>query len=48
VPLSSKIKGLTFCEKLDLMSIGMQSGEIKSFRLEIQNLGMADEEENGR
>jgi hypothetical protein len=30
------------------MSIGMQSGEIKSFRFEIQNLGMADEEEDGR
>jgi len=27
------------------MSIGMQSGEIKSFRFEIQNLGMAEEEE---
>lgn len=46
LPLPSKIKGLTYCEKLELMSIGMQSGEIKSFRFEIQNLGMADEEED--
>ena len=31
----SKPKGLTFCDKLDLMSLGLQRGTIENFRFEI-------------
>jgi len=41
----NKIKRLAFCDKLDMLSVGMQSGTIINYLVEIETLGFYDAEE---
>jgi hypothetical protein len=36
LPCVSKIKEITFCEQLDVLSIGLQSGLVVNLRIEIE------------
>lgn len=38
----NKIKGLTFCDSLDMLSVGMQNGQVINFTFEIELLGFND------
>ena len=40
---SGKIKGLLYCDKHDLLCVGLQSGKVETYRFEIEQQGILND-----
>jgi hypothetical protein len=48
IPYASKIKDITFCEQLDVLSIGLQTGTVVNLRIDIEKVGVVQDVEDGQ